>query len=499
MEYIQGLTRKELSKWTGKEWYHQRFDGSPYFIHFIAEAQIDFHIERKKGTNFDVHYCFFENGKADWYMEMEDIKKIYTAVIKNGGGDISYSTKFIAEWDGDEKAFYALCEHIGETDLAKLTDKELITLHNEFVETVLSRNSSSSTIDGFALGTDEIVAAHIKKLYDASPLKDTMRLNELFSILTAPVHLSFINEAEVSLIKIALAVRKDPAQRTKLLQRHQQEFFWIHNNYVDAYVLSVEHFNTELEKLLALSEDLNVTLKKIEETPARHIEEKKKYWSLVEQDKELEFLLKVSEDFTKWQDDRKKATLWTMHYGSLILSEIGKRTNISLELIKYMSPREVGKIFDITPSSEDFKKRKENCVFFWDTEGHEVLVGKEADQVKETILKTTDLSHVNDFRGLTACMGKGVGTVKIIKSAKEVDKVNEGDILVAVMTRPDYVPAMKKAAAIVTDEGGVTSHAAIVARELNKPCVIGTKIATKVLKDGMTVEVNADHGLVSIL
>ena len=67
------------------------------------------------------------------------------------------------------------------------------------------------------------------------------------------------------------------------------------------------------------------------------------------------------------------------------------------------------------------------------------------------------------------------------------------------MIKPDYLSAMKKAVAFVTDEGGITCHAAIVARELNKPCIIGTKIATKVLKDGDEVEVDADKGVVKIL
>ena len=75
----------------------------------------------------------------------------------------------------------------------------------------------------------------------------------------------------------------------------------------------------------------------------------------------------------------------------------------------------------------------------------------------------------------------------------------DGDILVAPETAPDYVPAMKKAAAVVTEVGGITSHAAIVSRELGIPCIIGTKIATKVLKDGMEVEVNTETGIIKVL
>ena len=64
------------------------------------------------------------------------------------------------------------------------------------------------------------------------------------------------------------------------------------------------------------------------------------------------------------------------------------------------------------------------------------------------------------------------------------------------MTRPEYVPLMKKATAIITDEGGITSHASIVSRELKIPCIVGTKIATKILKDGDLIEINADIGIV---
>jgi pyruvate,water dikinase len=99
-------------------------------------------------------------------------------------------------------------------------------------------------------------------------------------------------------------------------------------------------------------------------------------------------------------------------------------------------------------------------------------------------------------RGLGASPGIGVGRVKIIFSEKEIGKVEEGDILVTTMTTPDMVPAMRKASAIVTDEGGMTCHAAIVSRELGVPAVVGTGNATKVLKDGMTVTVDGDKGIV---
>jgi pyruvate,water dikinase len=96
--------------------------------------------------------------------------------------------------------------------------------------------------------------------------------------------------------------------------------------------------------------------------------------------------------------------------------------------------------------------------------------------------------------GSPASPGIGTGPVKILRSPKEIGKIEKGDVLVAPMTSPDYVPAMKKSAAIITDEGGQTSHAAIVSRELGIPCVVGTLTATKKLKDGQIVTVNGEAG-----
>ncbi|MFW5936212.1 MAG: phosphoenolpyruvate synthase [Candidatus Hadarchaeota archaeon] len=100
------------------------------------------------------------------------------------------------------------------------------------------------------------------------------------------------------------------------------------------------------------------------------------------------------------------------------------------------------------------------------------------------------------IKGLGAAPGIGVGKVKIVLEEKEVGKVKEGDILVTTMTSPDMVPAMQRASAIVTDEGGMTCHAAIVSRELGVPAIVGTGKGTKVLEDGAMVTVDGDRGVV---
>jgi len=114
-----------------------------------------------------------------------------------------------------------------------------------------------------------------------------------------------------------------------------------------------------------------------------------------------------------------------------------------------------------------------------------------------------DLEHVptaaSEVHGSVGNKGVVQGRVRIVKNERNCAEVQAGEILVSPMTTPDFIAAMKIAAAYVTDEGGIMCHAAIIARELKKPCVIGTKIATKVLHDGDMVEVDADKGAVRIL
>ncbi|MFH1682564.1 MAG: phosphoenolpyruvate synthase [Candidatus Woesearchaeota archaeon] len=100
------------------------------------------------------------------------------------------------------------------------------------------------------------------------------------------------------------------------------------------------------------------------------------------------------------------------------------------------------------------------------------------------------------LRGETASGGVYSGKVKLIHDTAELDKIEKGDIMVTVMTNPDMVVAMQKAGAIITDEGGMTCHAAIVSREMGIPCLVGTGHGTEVLKEGQTVTVHATRGLV---
>ena len=118
---------------------------------------------------------------------------------------------------------------------------------------------------------------------------------------------------------------------------------------------------------------------------------------------------------------------------------------------------------------------------------------------KRYIIKEEKTENIQQISGVSAYNGNVKGKAKIILTRAQFQKLLPGDVLVASMTTPMYYSIMEKAAAFVTDEGGLLCHAAIVSREMKKPCIISTKIATKVLNDEDFIEVDADEGVIKIL
>ncbi len=147
-------------------------------------------------------------------------------------------------------------------------------------------------------------------------------------------------------------------------------------------------------------------------------------------------------------------------------------------------------------STQKVNERKKSFVILIENGKYNQYEGKEADDIMKKESPIQLVEKTNEIKGICAYPGKVKGLVKIIYDAREMGKVKKGDILVCKETNPDLVLVMERAGAIITEEGGVTSHAAVVSREMRKPCIIGTKIATKVLKDGDLVEVDAEKGIV---
>ncbi len=182
-----------------------------------------------------------------------------------------------------------------------------------------------------------------------------------------------------------------------------------------------------------------------------------------------------------------------------IFEFIARRKKIDKKLLRSILPDEILEYIQsgVLPNLNVLENRYANTAVWARTTEIKLFTGADATKLIKRIYKVD--KTIKEFRGEIAQKGIHKGVVKIMFSEKDMSKIKIGDVIVTTMTRPEWVPAMKIAGAFVTDAGSVLCHAAIVARELNKPCIISTKIATQVLNDGDLVEVDAINGIVKIL
>jgi len=205
------------------------------------------------------------------------------------------------------------------------------------------------------------------------------------------------------------------------------------------------------------------------------------------------------------RDRRKIATLKELTIQWRIAQKFFKEVNLSNKLIPFCSFDEISKgVNYLKKNNVKIKKRIEGIVSLVDYNGNVIINYCDYYKFKEELnnyyLSKQNINQkLGSLKGQIGSPGKIRGIVKIILNINNSKKLQQGEILVTGMTRPEFVPLMKRSSAIITDEGGITCHAAIISRELRKPCIIGTKIATQVLKDGDMVEVDADKGIVKIL
>ena len=192
--------------------------------------------------------------------------------------------------------------------------------------------------------------------------------------------------------------------------------------------------------------------------------------------------------FIKDQRDvhRRMGVYWSLP----LYAEIGRRLGFTRKQAGLLTREEIILFLKKykRPDEQEVKQRARGFAMYWQGDDIVVELGKSKAKARS--------NFKGDIRGAVASKGIKRGAVKIVLGVADLKKVKRGDVLVAITTHPDFVPAMQVSSAIVTDEGGLTSHAAIVSRELGIPCVVDTKIATKVLKDGDLVEVDANKGIV---
>lgn len=494
MQRDVNIFKDKLALIEKETWYRQRFDACPHFMFFLGDA----HISNIQHTDYPfgqrITYAGFSKNRADWYHGLEELEYTASKIIELSKQNKHISKEMIKSFLPWQEKFYNACQELKNTDLSKLNNEKLLEVYNNFAEIYTNKLNSSPLIDGFALSTDTVITSKVKNFLDEKNLSE--KFVEYFPILTAPSFLSFLQEEEIALLNVAKEVKLNPLLSDSLIEKHQQNYFWIRNNYVKDHIVTTENFKERLKEYENI--DIDKKIEEIQMFAVNHKTDKEKLIEKINLPEEIRVLLEITDDFNAWQDERKKGTFFATHYFSILLEEFSKRTKYTIEQLKYAFPPEIEEILAENIDPIELDKRTEYCMIIWIPNFYDVTTDIDFINKLDRI-GTGEAAQVHELKGFVASRGKATGTVKIVESVEVMDKIENGDVLVAVMTRPDYLPAMQKASAFVTDEGGITCHAAIIAREMKKPCLIATKIATKIFKDGDLVEVDAEKGTIKLI
>lgn len=184
-----------------------------------------------------------------------------------------------------------------------------------------------------------------------------------------------------------------------------------------------------------------------------------------------------------------------------VYAKAAKRLSLDTQMISYLFPAEITDgLLNGTSYASEAAKRSKFCVIIGASDKLEIHSGTKARELFERYQPpSTGKTAQEKLSGVPASKGHAKGIVRVILRNKDFDTFEEGEVLVALQTMVHYLPIMKKASAILTEFGGLTSHAAIVSRELGKPCIVGIQNLLASLKNGDTVTVDAETGTVRLI
>lgn len=333
-------------------------------------------------------------------------------------------------------------------------------------------------------------------LLDNEIKKEKVNLTEKeIDILMKTTWLNYAQKELLELLEIESDIQHNNINKgevDKLLKAHTKRYFYVDNSWENTKELTIDDFKRKLEEIhSSKQEDIMKNLK--EDWDKRREEIIKKH----NISGSLQNVLFFFRQLFILRDKRKEHTLITNHYYDLLFKRLSVLSDIPFENLRVLLVKDIKPKLDEDYLRELIEKRKEFVLETYIDGKNQLFSGKEAEYIY-SILKKQFESSSNIIKGTTASKGDIKGTVRIIMGESHFSKFRKGDILVAPMTRPEYLPIMKKAIGIITDEGGITCHAAIVSRELGIPCIIGTQIATKTLRDGQLVELDTKNGIIRI-
>jgi phosphohistidine swiveling domain-containing protein len=431
-------------------------------------------------------FCIQANkdDKLYWSWDDEEIKDLGRKIWKDTANQTGRDKHFAKLRELSQHAILAAKEVMKE-DFSKLSDKELIARHKQFFNDYCDAHALLDTvIDAVDILPVELINAMIEKELSGLDKKDLL---DVVSKVTTPIYSSYISNQELMMLNLILRKSVD-------VKGVIEKYWWTSLGWENTKLKSTEDYVKDLEHYKEIIEDIPTRIKEIREHNNKLTKQREELTKKYKLSKDVVYRLEFFDKYADLHDLRKEMQMKVLFSDNIFLQEFCSRMGLSVTQLGWYKHEE---IHDFLLSKSKFNthhlKERKKCYFM--SNDSEMLFGSEAAQKIEECYKV-DLENVNEIRGVCSSPGFAKGKVKVCNGYQDLDKIEIGDILVTGMTLPDYVPAMRKAAAIITDEGGITCHAAIVSRELGTPCVTGTKIATSVLNDNEIVEVDADSGVV---
>jgi phosphohistidine swiveling domain-containing protein len=359
------------------------------------------------------------------------------------------------------------------------TKEELIEEHNKFIEALVDYQ----IVIWFPAVCEDVLFPYAKQKLSRITNK------EAWDIVSDPYEPSVIQQEYIDLLKVASNFSEE------MLEKHTKNYEWMAVRFVEDEPYDKEYYRKRIQEI----KDPKQELERINNELA---EKKQKFFDLInslkcsEKDKEI---FKAVNKLNLLRNTRDNGRRRAYFHAKYLYEKIKEFLGCDYKILMSYLPKEVNQAIENNIQLKEPKNVSEYAYFYKGNSFNFLADNKAREWLKTEGLVEEEKTKTDSIKGTVASHGKVTGKVKVIRLntwREDIAKVNKGDILVSVSTKPDYIVAMEKASAFITDEGGLTAHAAIVAREMKKPCIVGTGNSTKVLNDNDLVEVDAENGVI---
>ncbi len=341
----------------------------------------------------------------------------------------------------------------------------------------------------------------------ASKVTNLGEQTRILGILFLADKQSELFQEKKSLVNIGIKIRTNrlklsSAKIERLLEAHLRKFAYLGFYYFRGEPYSLEYLRNRLKEFLKLSPRRFVQLQTDITMQDRNIKLTPQTEKKLGLDDSTVLRIKLIKRWASLATEADETYGYVVHALHGLWMEICERLQLTYPQFYSLTGKEILAGLMNDQKSKFLKTlgqfRHDSGAVIILEKGRKVIPGKKELQtyIKRESREKEKIQNVNELKGQPASAGKARGRVRLVFSVHDVSRVQKGDILVAPATNPTFVPAMERAKAIITDEGGLLSHAAIVSRELRVPCIVGTRIGTRILKDGDLVEVDAEKGIV---